>query len=182
MHKIIYNNSLKLKSRSDEFFSGYASVYHEVDSHYDIVLPGAFKECLKKPESVKLLWQHDASTPIGVFTKMRETSNGIYVEGRIISQIAKGNEILELIRAGAVDGLSIGFEILDCYYKANNRYITKGRLWEISIVTFPANNKARINNVKNKEIKGLINDLDKAICLIDLIQNNLSNKKAGGRY
>lgn len=188
MQKMLCSN-LKIKSSSNSssssndenngVFDGYASVYHEIDSQQDIILPGTFKDCLGRPESIKLLWQHDASTPIGIFTKMRETGNGIHVEGKIITSTTKGKETFELIKAGAVDGLSIGFEILECHFEGKNRHITKGKLWEISIVTFPANGKARINHVKSSTFKNLVEDIDKAIILLETMQHA---SRHGGRY
>ncbi|MCE2992088.1 MAG: HK97 family phage prohead protease [Candidatus Jidaibacter sp.] len=160
MQKVLCNH-LEIKSKPDDegCFSGYASIYNIVDSYHDIILPGAFGGELDVT-SIKLLWQHEPESPIGVFTKIEETVNGLYVEGRILTSIERGREVHELLKAGAIDGLSIGFQIEDQFFDGEYRYITKLKLWEISIVTFPANEKARIYNVRGASI---LNNLDRAI-------------------
>ena len=59
--------------------------------------------------SIRMLFQHDPAEPIGVWEEIREDEKGLYVRGRIVSQTARGQEVLNLMRAGAIDGLSIGF-------------------------------------------------------------------------
>lgn len=93
--------------------SGYASVFGEADQLGDVVPIGAYKACLQalksEGRSVKMLWQHDPTKPIGVWDEIHEDGNGLFVKGRLLPEIQAGSEALTLIKAGAIDGLSIGY-------------------------------------------------------------------------
>src|SRR5688572_6712609 len=103
--------SLSLKSVGEEGrFAGYASVFGIVDKQRDIVQPGAFAKTIKgRAQDIKLLWQHDFSEPVGVLTRMFEDTRGLYVEGRLLLEVARARETYALLKAGAVSGLSIGY-------------------------------------------------------------------------
>lgn len=104
--------SLDLKAvEVDGSFEGYASLFHREDLSRDIVLPGAFSESLRQrgPAGVKMLFQHDANQPIGVWASLKEDARGLYAQGRLMPEVAKAREVHALMRAGALDGLSIGF-------------------------------------------------------------------------
>ncbi|WP_417464582.1 HK97 family phage prohead protease [Kordiimonas sp.] len=88
-------------------FEGYGAIFGNVDRDGDVVEPGAFAESLKARMPV-LLWQHDTKAPIGRFDEVREDEKGLYVKGRLSMQ-GRGAEAYELLRMGALDGLSIGF-------------------------------------------------------------------------
>lgn len=144
-----HNIKFDIKSISEAgSFFGYASVYNIIDSHHDIIEAGAFDT--SDIRSIKLLWQHRAEEPIGVITRLTEDSKGLFVEGKILTSIARGQEAYDLVKAGAIDGLSIGFSIQDAKVDAHTgiRHITSATLWEISLVTFPANPKALVSAVK----------------------------------
>ena len=147
----------EVKSLSDgdsRAFEGYGSVFGVLDSYSDIVAPGAFKRSLKDAKSAKrlpaLLWQHDPSAPIGVYEDMREDDTGLYVKGRL-SDTQLGREAYTLLKDGALSGLSIGFTTRKS--KLDNetgvRTLTDVQLWETSLVTFPANDAARVIGVKH---------------------------------
>ncbi|WP_206211014.1 HK97 family phage prohead protease [Vogesella urethralis] len=150
--------SFQIKAVSDDgHFSGYASVFDVVDGDYDIVAKGAFADSLDAWAAKKalpaLLWQHRQSEPIGVYTKMAEDSVGLYVEGRLCLDSARGKEAYALMKMGALSGLSIGFVSRDdSYDRATGvRTLKKVDLWEVSVVTFPANDAARVNGVKARQ-------------------------------
>lgn len=92
---------------------GYASFFGLTDQGGDVVLKGAYANSLKalksKGRSVKMLWQHDPSQPIGIWDEVREDARGLYVKGRLLTDVARGREAVALIEAGAIDGLSIGY-------------------------------------------------------------------------
>ena len=136
----------------DGSFSGYASVFGLPDLGNDVIEKGAFAKSLasRKSSGVRMLWQHDAAEPIGVWTDIREDARGLYVEGRLAKGVARAREALELMRAGGLDGLSIGFRTVKARKDARTglRHITEADLWEISVVTFPMLPQARINNLK----------------------------------
>jgi HK97 family phage prohead protease len=127
------------------FFQGYASVFHVVDYAGDVILPGAFWKAGEGP--VKLLWQHDHKAPIGTIERMYEDEVGLFVEGRIYLALAKGREAHILIQTQVLNSMSIGYDVVDYYYKGDVRCITRLNLWEVSIVTFPANKFAEITSV-----------------------------------
>ena len=135
-------------AEADGTFEGYASLFNREDLGRDIVMPGAFRESLasRGPRGVKLLFQHDSNQPIGVWTVLQEDARGLYAEGRLMREVSKAREVMALMRAGALDGLSIGFRTVKARRdKATGvRRIDKIDLWEISIVTFPLLPEARI--------------------------------------
>lgn len=133
-------------------FEGLASTFGNRDMVGDIIAPGAFRSSLIRPARIKMLWQHDARAPIGTWEKITETSLGLAVKGRLVLEVQQARETLALLRAGAVDALSIGFSVPrnGASFEQDKavRRITAVDLWEISVVTFPANPKARISRVK----------------------------------
>lgn len=145
----------------DGLFSGYGSVANVVDSYKEIVAPGAFTESLqtRKPS---LLWQHRSSEPIGIYTTIREDNVGLYVEGKLALKTARGAEAYELLKMGAISGLSIGFVAReDSYDKVSGiRTLKKVDLWEVSLVTFPANDAARVATVKSLEAINSLSDAE----------------------
>lgn len=143
----------KIKAVSDDgLFSGYGSVFNVVDSYKEVVVPGAFVESLQG-RMPSLLWQHRSGEPIGVYTAVREDNVGLYVEGKLALKTARGAEAYELLKMGAISGLSIGFITReDSYDKVSGiRTLKKLDLWEVSLVTFPANDAARVSGVKQIE-------------------------------
>lgn len=151
---------------ADGTFSGYASRFGVVDMGRDLVLPGAFRDSLaaRGARGIKLLFQHDPSEPLGVWLELREDAAGLFVRGRVLPEIARGREVLALMRAGALDGLSIGFRAVEgrADPKSGVRKLSKIDLWEISIVTFPMQPEARIAAVKNFETTRLAAALRRA--------------------
>ncbi len=141
-----------LNVADDGTFSGYASLFGKVDLGRDKVERGAFAASLRQrgKQGIRMLFQHDPAQPIGVWEEIREDAHGLFVQGRILQQSAKGREVLELLRAGAIDGLSIGFKTKKSRTdkRLGVRAITEVDLWEISIVTFPMLPDARVQQVK----------------------------------
>lgn len=144
---------------SDGMFSGYASLFGEPDLGRDLVARGAFQNALRnRPLShIKMLYQHDPAQPIGVWKTVREDEKGLFVEGQITLESPKGDEVLNLMRSGAVDGLSIGFKTVRSKRDRSSglRTILEADLWEISVVTFPMLPSARVAQVKSIENRSL---------------------------
>lgn len=141
----------KIKAVSEDgLFSGYGSVFGVIDSYKEVVAPGAFAESLSQ-RTPALLWQHRSGEPIGVYSALREDQTGLYVEGKLALKTARGAEAYELLKMGAISGLSIGFVTRDDSYDrvTGIRTLKKVDLWEISLVTFPANDAARVSGVKS---------------------------------
>lgn len=139
-------------------FAGYASLFGREDLSRDVVLRGAFTETLKKrgADGVRMLFQHDPSQPIGVWDEIREDSKGLFARGRLMRDVSKAREVLSLMRAGALDGLSIGFKAVKARRdsKSGIRRLEKIDLWEISIVTFPMLPDARVSGFKYSPFAG----------------------------
>jgi hypothetical protein len=137
---------------ADGHFEGYASLFGAEDLGRDMVLPGAFKASLEKrgPRGVKMLYQHDPNDVIGVWTKIAEDAHGLHVEGQLLGDVTRAREVLALMRAGALDGLSIGYHVVKAQSdrKRGTRRLIELDLWEISVVTFPMLPDARISAVK----------------------------------
>lgn len=139
----------EFKAAQDGTVEGYGAIYGNVDKGGEVVVAGAFASSLKLEPSVKMLWQHDPSQPIGVWEEVREDEKGLYVKGRILREVEKGREALALIKAKAIDGLSIGYKTLKSERDADgNRLLMECDLWEVSLVTFPMNPSARIGAAK----------------------------------
>lgn len=139
-------------------FEGYGAIFGNKDRDGDIVSPGAFRESLKKGLPA-LLWQHDQKQPVGRFEDVREDDKGLYVKGRL-AQEGKGLEAYELLKMGALNGLSIGFVTKEASRDpaTRTRTITEADLMEISLVTFPANELARVSSVKTAPLPRLYED------------------------
>jgi HK97 family phage prohead protease len=146
---------LQLKSVDEQGgFSGYASIFGVVDSQNDRMEQGAFSETLKdKNTHIKLLWQHCFDEPIGVFTTLREDARGLYVEGKLLLDVQRGREAHTLLKAGAICGLSIGYVPVKYRIDPHTgvRVLQEVALYEVSVVTFPANAAAMVQAVKQDD-------------------------------
>ena len=149
------NRPIEIKAvNEDGLFSGYASVFEEIDSYRDIVKRGAFEKTLAESESkgraVPILWQHDAAKPIGVYTELKEDEHGLYVEGQLNMDVQQAREALSLLRQKALSGISIGYNSVryDTDVKSGVRRLYELKLYEASLVTFPACDGARVTDVK----------------------------------
>lgn len=131
---------------------GYGSIYGNKDQGGDIVAPGAFADSLASGRKVKMLSQHDPYAVIGVWDEMSEDEKGLRVKGRILTTIQAGKDAYELVKAGAIDGLSIGYRTIRVKAANGGRMIEKADLWEVSLVTFPMNEMTRIDAVKAAEM------------------------------
>ncbi|WP_342075396.1 HK97 family phage prohead protease [Yoonia sp. SS1-5] len=125
--------------------SGYASLFGKPDQGGDTVVAGAYATSLTNQRSVKMLWQHDPAQPIGVWDEVREDAKGLWVKGRLLTDVAKGREAASLIGAGAIDGLSIGYRTVKSHKDdKGRRLLSELELWEVSLVTFPMLPDARV--------------------------------------
>ena len=147
--------ALQLKATGDDgTVEGYGSVFGVRDNYDDVIASGAFQASLKAHKAAgtmpAMLWQHNAGEPIGVWTEMVEDAKGLRIKGQLALDTVRGKEAHALLKLGALNGLSIGFVAEEWTYDrdAQIRTLTEIDLWEVSLVTFPANEKARITNVK----------------------------------
>lgn len=155
---LVTSNPLALDVKAiadDGTFEGYASIFDVEDLGRDIVKAGAFKKSLKaRPAGkVKLLRQHDTREPIGLWTDLVEDGKGLRAKGRLILETTLGRETHALMKAGALDGLSIGFRTIKDTFdrKTGVRLLQEVDLVEISVVTFPMNTASTVTAVKAAE-------------------------------
>lgn len=150
--------ALQIKDVSDEgTFEGYGSVFGNLDSYGEIVEAGAFAKSLgrhaKEKTNPLMLWQHNPDEPIGVWENLTEDSKGLKGTGRFVLETARGREAHALLKAGAIRGLSIGYREIKVEPEGNNRILKELDLLEISIVSFPANRRARVEAVKSERME-----------------------------
>lgn len=134
---------------------GYAAAFGNVDLGKDIIHPGAFSKTLaERGNKVRFLWQHDTHEPIGKPVEMREDNAGLFMKA-IISDTARGRDALALLRDGAINGLSIGYDAIPGgtdFSKSEDgepiRNLRELRLWEVSLVSMPMNEMATITALK----------------------------------
>ena len=138
----------------DGSFAGYGSVFGVADEFADTVAPGAFARSLalhaRAGTLPAMLWQHDSRQPIGIWSGLREDRVGLQVSGRLALKTRGGAEAYELLKLGAVSGLSIGYVAVASHVdeRTRQRVLVDIELWEVSLVTFPANPMARVTAVK----------------------------------
>lgn len=138
---------LKAEPDSEGRFEGYASVFGNVDRGHDIVVSGAFKESLRARKP-KMLWQHQPDKVIGAWESVEEDAKGLYVKGRVFTDLPLGKEAMTLLREGEIDSMSIGYRTIEAEEEGRARKLIKLDLWEVSLVTFPMNAEATVTGVK----------------------------------
>jgi HK97 family phage prohead protease len=155
---------LKKEPDADGVFEGYASVFGVVDQGMDVVERGAFTKTLGSGRNVKMLWQHDSAQPIGVFDVMQEDERGLFVRGRLLKGIRQSEEAMVLMRNGAIDSMSIGYRVAEATEEGGGRIrkLMEVELFEISLVTFPMLEAAKITAMKSittiREFEGALRD------------------------
>lgn len=147
---------LEIKAESTGRISGYGAVFGNVDSYGERVQPGAFKSSLaahkQRGSRLKMLWQHQAHMPIGVWDIANEDSKGLYVEGMINLKTDAGRNAYEHIAAGDVDSLSIGYKEKRVQRDQDGVIdLLELDIYEVSPVTFPANRDATISGHKSQQ-------------------------------
>lgn len=153
-----FERRFELKSIDEKgVFDGYLSVFGNVDSYGDVVMPGAFAKTLAKWKALDrlppVLWQHRSGEPLGPFLEMREDNVGLYVRGQLlVDDVPRAREARALLKAKAINGMSIGYvSVVESYDKTTGIIsLMEIDLWEGSIVTFPANQLAGVSGVKSE--------------------------------
>ncbi|KAB1859978.1 HK97 family phage prohead protease [Acinetobacter tandoii] len=159
MNRKSFNLAIKAV-QEDGFFSGYGAVFGNIDWYNDVILPGAFKVSLDKWKTKNkfppVLWNHNDSEPIGIYTNLYEDEKGLFVEGKLlIDDVPRAKSTHALLKAGAIDGLSIGYSTKKANQQGNGiRELIEVDIGEISIVTQPANDRSLITSVKSKLDEG----------------------------
>lgn len=130
-------------------FEGYGAIFGEPDSYGDTIKAGAFKKAISAKTKPAMFWQHDQREPIGAWLELAEDARGLKVKGKLVTEVPRAAAALALVKAGALNGLSIGFRVRASERGPNGgRILTDVELIEISLVSLPAASKARITSVK----------------------------------
>ncbi|WP_339009437.1 HK97 family phage prohead protease [Aeromonas popoffii] len=142
-------------------FEAYGNVKWVVDSYREVAVDGAFKKSIARHKSEgtmpKMLWNHNPDIVIGKWLEMEEDDHGLKVKGQLALNTQRGRETYELLKMGALDALSIGFTAPKESYGAKDdvTYLEEIDLYEVSVVTFPANKQSTVTSVKSEEIEEL---------------------------
>lgn len=190
----------QLKASGDTgSFEGYGSIFNITDRGGDIVLPGAFAETLAAQKAAgrlpAMLWQHRQAEPIGVYTSMEEDSVGLKVVGQLALKTARGAEAYELMKMGALSGMSIGYQSRDDSYDrvTGMRSLKKLNLVELSLVTFPMNDASRVSAVKTIEELDSLSEIERhlrdvcgmskseALAMVSRVKSVISRSDSGDR-
>lgn len=155
---------LEVREEGEGTFEGHAAIFEKKNSHREIIKKGAFKESISSrgTKGIKMLFGHERNNPIGKWTDIREDSKGLFVRGQLLMQLAKAQETLLLMKEGILDGLSIGFSIIeDTFDRDENAWMLhKIDLREISPVMIPSASEALITKVRDVSPDDLRTKLD----------------------
>ena len=167
LHKTLTFEAKFAESGSIGVVRGMASpFYDEPDSHGDVIAQGAFLKSISQPDRIPMLWQHDQTKPVGRWRKMTETKAGLEVEGRLNLDTQAGREAYEHLRHKDISGLSIGYSVPSGGAQRlpkGGRLLKEVKLMEISFVSLPSADNARVTEVKTfntaAELKSALRDL-----------------------
>lgn len=192
--------SCELKANGDTgTFEGYGSIFNITDKGGDIVIPGAFADTLATQKAAgrmpAMLWQHRQAEPIGVYTSMEEDAVGLKVKGQLALKTARGAEAYELMKMGALSGMSIGYRSRDDSYDrvTGVRSLKKLDLVELSLVTFPMNDASRVSAVKTIEELDSLSEIERhlrdacgmskseALAMVSRVKSVISRSDSGER-
>lgn len=134
-------------------FTGYAAVFNNVDLGGDIIAPGAFAKTILEKQDHPVLWGHMSREVIGVNKTYVEDQKGLRVEGQLVLEVQRAKEAHALMKAGAVRGMSIGYDTVrdELNHDTGVRTLKEVKLWEYSFTPFPMNPEAQLTAVKNME-------------------------------
>ena len=180
-YKNISLDCVKLEEKKDSYIiSGYISTFNHLDSYKDTILKNAFTESLGK-RTPKVLSNHIYSEVIGVCKNIFEDEYGLFAETKLIKEVQKSRETFHLLKEKGLDGLSIGFNVLDHQIEKNKdgefvkRILEKIDLFEYSVVTFQADTFAKVTNVKGIEEIETIRDCEEFLKKLGI--SNSESKK-----
>ena len=166
---------------------GYITKFNEIDSYNSLTVKGAFSKTLeqvKQGRVIPFLWQHDQREPIGKFLSFEETSEGIIGTCLLDLNVKKAQEAYSLVKNGIITGLSIGARVLSSDFENYDNKVVEVlkdlELFEVSLVTFPACDGARIDEVRAKGVK-MINkarQIEMALKATGLLSNNICKQYA----
>ena len=165
--------------------SGYAANFGNLDSWQDKIKKGAFTKTVKEKKEFPILWQHNLDEVLGKTASLFEDDNGLYMSANLVLEVQKASEAIALAKNGALKGLSIGFMAKEFTYKTDKktqklyREISEIDLYEISLVTIPANEKSNIDQIKKMELaqKNFVGNTAKIVSSMQQLRNTMKSCK-----
>ena len=158
---------------------GYVAVWDTVDSYNSRFQRGCFKKTIEnRMHKIKVLWNHDTGQPIGKLTEIREDDHGLFIRAKLVDGVAKADEALQLIKAGAVDCFSFGFRTVKQKFDQGIQVITEVMLGEVSPVVFEANPASQITGVRSEDFNDTVEADDlrrRGSCLMDALYTTLDD-------
>ncbi len=153
MRAVDFSAPIEIKLAADTgALVGYASTFGNVDRVGDVCAPGCFAASLAEHKASgtmpAMLWSHDIGEPVGVWTEATEDSHGLKIAGRLTTGTQRGAEARALAKDSALS-LSIGYRTNDAEYRDGWRVLKDLTLYEVSLVSIPANPEARISSIKS---------------------------------
>lgn len=153
----LFNFQVKSIDLEDGVISGYASIFNNVDSYGDIVVEGAFKKSLERIEKtgkvISIFYGHNMEDPranIGRVIELREDNRGLFFKAQLdLSGDTYGRLVYGQLKDGRLDSLSFGFSVVDGANTEFGYELRELELYEISVVPIPANQEARITEIKS---------------------------------
>lgn len=157
------------------YLEGYMSTWGNADSVGDVVRKGAFTKTLKERRP-RVLWQHNAYEPIGVIKEAYEDDKGLFAVIALNLDTQRGMETYNLYKSGAMDSFSIGiqlekYNLIDGLNGKSAYEILETKLWEVSAVTFPANEQAVVTAVKEKYEETVAKNTGEQIETLDNVES-----------
>lgn len=145
-------------------FKGYGAVFGNLDSHDDVIEPGAFAETLALRKSQgrsgpPMHVMHGLAgdgLPVGVWKTVDEDDKGLRVHGKISGMSTEFGKLLyERLRDGALAGLSIGYRVAanGAEKRDGKRFLKRLYLGEISLVDDPSNALAKVDEMKRAQLR-----------------------------
>ena len=169
-------------------FKGYAAVFGNVDSHQDIIRPGAFAASIASYKAAgtmpALLWSHDPDKPVGKILSLSEDPKGLLIHGKLNLATSAGREAYAHVKAGDASGMSVGFRVPPggAAFGRNGRTLQRVSIEEVSLCTMPSNGLARIHEVKSA-VKTLASAAELERLLRDAgLSNRAAEKIAGAGF
>ena len=156
---------VEVRADGNEYmFEGYAVTWDSVDSYDSTFQAGAFKKTIsERGDRIKILWNHNTNEPIGKIIEIREDKKGLFVRGKLTEGVAKAEDVYKNLQAGVIDTLSFGFTPLQSKKVEGIRHITEVKLYEVSPVTFEANDTAQITDVRDDKQEERAEDFNETL-------------------
>lgn len=168
-------------------FSGHAAAFGNIDSHQDVIRPGAFAASIASHKAAgtmpPLLWSHNQAKPVGKILALSEDQKGLLIHGKLNLSTTAGRDAYGHVKGGDTSGMSIGYQVPPgglVHGRNGVRTLQRLSLHEVSIVTLPSNEFARISEVKSVKTLASAAELERLLRDAGLSRRAAERIAAGG--